>query len=222
MTRAGPWLLRLGAALILVAPFLPQCSTGSASLGPLTLPRPSNPAMPPMLRLAIDAGLFLPVLAGALILAGGWRKGGGPAALRVATLGLLLAVSFGLATLGSLLFTEASSRTANPSFPLSVGLFAVPLALSGIALSRWMEGGVERSTGAFERASLGLLMLLHGLFLADFGWDALMAAGVVQKGTIRLLPGAWLGPLGGLLAAAGVVLSSLPPRAAVDTAAASG
>lgn len=216
MQRAGPWLLRLGAVLLLISPFLPQATLSTIG----TPPRAPTPTA--VSRAAVAIGLHLPVLVGLALLAGSLLRGGGPAAVRVATLALLFVVSFATATVGSLLLTDAGGRTTTPTFALAIALFAAPLAFSGIALSRWMEDGVDRSTGAFERLALALLMGLHGLFLADHGWQLLLEAAGTQNGTVSLRVGVAVGPLGALLAAVGAVLSSLPPRVAVDSAAASG
>ena len=213
MQRAAPWLLRLGAALLLVSPFLPQVAATAAPGGNTSTPTSA------VSRAAVRFALHLPLLVGAALLAGSLLRGGGPAAVRVATLGLLFVVSFATATVGSLLLTDSGTRAMTPNFTLSLTLFAVPLALSGISLSRWMEDGVERSTGVFERIALAVLMGLHGLFLWDSGWQLMHDLGGAQNGPLRLLPGIAAAPLGALLAAAG---AAVPPRAAVDTAAATG
>jgi len=173
-------------------------------------------------RLAVVSGLYAPVLAGAALLAGASLREGGPAALRVLILSFLLVCSFALSTLGSLLFTDAATRAVMPSFPLAIALFTGPLVLSGTALSRWMQGGLAQSTGAFDRSALALLIVLHGLFLADCGWGYLLLTDGIPNGTVHPLPGGWIGPLGGLLAVAGGVLSRPSYRVAVDTAPASG
>ncbi len=213
MHRLGPWLLRLGAALLVISPFLPQADRPLIASSPSA--RPSSVS-----RVAVEGGLRLPVLVGLILLAGSLKRDGGSPALRVGTLVVLFLASFVTATVGSLLLTDTGTKSG--SFALSLALFAVPLALSGVALSRWMEDGVERSTGAFERFALALLMGLHGLFLAESGWQLLWQAAGGQNGTVRLLAGAAVGPAGALLAAAGAVLASLPSRAAVDTVSASG
>ncbi len=222
MQRAGSWLARSGALLILLAPFLPQAESGGVRAGAWSVTRDLAPKVPGPERLAVAAGLFVPVLAGAVMLAGSALPGGGPPALRLAGLALVLALSFVLSTLGSILLTDGVARPVTPSFPLSVALFAVPLVLSGIAVARWMQGGLARSTGAYERRVLSVLLLLHGLFLMDSGWGTLLEARGVPNGTLRLLPGAVIGPLGAAIAVAGSLLPSAPPRAAVDSAAASG
>jgi hypothetical protein len=222
MQRAAPWLARSGALLILLAPFLPQAEAGGVRAGSWSVTRDLAPKVPGPERLAVAAGLFVPVLAGAVMLAGAGLPGGGPAALRLAALALVLALSFLLSTLGSILLTDGVARPVSPSFPLLIALFAVPLVLSGVAVSRWMQGGLARSTGAFERLALSLLLLLHGLFLADSGWGTLLEAQGIPNGTLRLLPGAAAGPLGAAACAAAALLPPAAPRAAVDSAPASG
>ncbi len=222
MQRAAPWLARTGALLILLAPFLPQAESGGVRTGAWSATRQLATKIPGPERLAVAAGLFVPVLAGAVMLAGMGLQGGGPPALRLAALVLVLALSFMLSTLGSILLTDGATRPTSPSFPLSVALFAVPLVLSGVALSRWMQGGLARSTGAFERLALALLLLLQGLFLADSGWGTLLEAQGIPNGALRLLPGAAAGPLGAATVVAAAFLPAAPPRAAVDSVAASG
>src|SRR5262249_15726749 len=140
----------------------------------------------------------------------------------MATLGLLLAFSFALATLASILLTDTTSRAATPSFLLSIAIFAVPLLLSTAALARWTEGGLRAGTGAFGRAARAVLLLLHGLFLADSGWALILSAAGVPNGMLHLRIGAAMEPLGALLVAAAGILSGFAQRAAVDTAGASG
>lgn len=222
MARSAPWLLRLGAALILVAPFLPQVRSGGERLGSLAILTALAGKVGGVECLAAAAGLFLPLLVGLLLLGGASLRDGGPPALRLATLTLLLGFSFGLATLGSIVFTDGATRAVQPSFPLLLALFAVPLLASGASLARWMQVGLDRSTGGFERGALALLVLLHGLFLADAGWGYLLAASGVPGPTGRPLAGAWAGPLGAVLALAALYLGRVPPRAAVDTVPASG
>jgi hypothetical protein len=222
MQRAAPWLVRSGALLILVAPFLPQAESGGARLSAGSVTRALASKADGVERLAVAAALFVPLLAGAAVLAGASLPGGGPAALRLATLGLLLALSFLLSTAGSLLLTDGATRPVTPSSPLATALFAVPLLLSVVSLSRWMQGGLGSATGGFERLALALLVLLHGLILADCGWGYLLLAAGTTNPQIRLLPGAWAGPLGGLIAAAGALVAGGPPRAVVDSAPASG
>ena len=222
MQRSAPWLIRLGAVLILISPFLPQAQSGNGSVGAWGLMSMLEGKIGGVERMAASAALFAPVLVGALLLAGGFLRAGGPPALRLAALGLLFVCSFAMATLGSLLFTDAATRAVTPSFTLAVALFVAPLLLSGVALARWMQGGLDRASGAFERSALAFLLILHGLFLADCGWGYLLLPEGIPNGTVHPLAGVWIGPLGGLLIVAGGLLAAFPPRSAVDTAPASG
>jgi hypothetical protein len=222
MSRFAPWLVRSGALLILLAPFLPQVEAGGQAVGPGRAVAALEGKGDAVERLAVAGGLYAPVLIAVVLLAGSALPGGGPAALRAGTLVLLLAASFALSTLGSILLTDPTPRSGSPSFPLLIALFAAPLLLSGIALARWMQGGLGRSTGTFERGALAALLFLQGLILADGGWAGLLAAGGIPNGTLRLLAGAWVGPAGALLAAAGAALAAISPRAVVDSAPASG
>jgi len=220
---ASRWIVRSGAFLILVSPLLPQCDQAGRRMSPLLLLGELSPVAPPMEWLGVALWLFLPMASGAVLLAGSWRRAGPPAGVRAVTLALLLTVSFALATVGSLLLTHTASgpQGPTPSFPLSLALFLAPLTLGGLSLARLVGGDFGRSSGGFARLSLGLLMLLHGLFLVDIGWEVLLSL-IKQNGTLRALAGAWPAPAGGLMVAAGEVLSRLRPRVVVDTAPASG
>src|SRR5262249_5259170 len=106
-------------------------------------------------------------------------------------------------------------------FPLSLLLFLAPLALGGLALARLVGGDFARSSGGFARLSLGVLVALYGLFLIDIGWDVMLSL-VKQNGIPRALAGAWSAPAGALVLVGCGALPRLRPRAAVDTAPASG
>ncbi len=221
MERAAPWLLRLGALLILVSPLLPQAAAGPERYGALRIRKELASKAARMELLAVDVGLFLP--AGiALVLLLGTRRGK-RSLLRVPTLALLLVLSFALSTLGSLLLTASggSARPVVPSFGLSLALFLVPLLLGGVAVSRGMEKGLGDAPDLLERLSCAVLLALQGLFLADAGWDLLVGM-TGSSAQVRLLPGAAVEPLGAVLLAAGAVLASPRQRAAVDSAPASG
>ena len=223
MADASRWIVRAGAFLILLSPLLPQCDQAGRRLTPLTYLGELSAASPPIEWLGVAVGLFLPMAAGAALLAGSWRRAGPSAGVRALTLALLLAASFLLATVGSLLLTHTASGPQAPtaSFPLSLLLFLVPLAVGGLSLARLVGGDFARSSGGFARLSLGLLLALHGLFLIDIGWDVLVSL-LRQNGTLRALAGAWSAPAGGLMVAAGEILTRLRPRVVVDTAPASG
>jgi hypothetical protein len=220
---ASRWISRAGAFLILLSPFLPQWEQGGRPMSPLLYLGELSPLVASMEWLGIAAWLFLPMAAGAVLLAGSWRRAGPPTSVRALTLALLAVVSFAQATVGSLLLTYTASgpQAPAPSFPLSLALFLTPLILGGLSLARLVGGDFARSSGGFARLSLGVLMLLHGLFLIDIGWDALLSL-LKQNGTLRALAGAWPAPAGGLMVAVGEVLIRLRPRVVVDTAPASG
>jgi hypothetical protein len=220
---ASRWIVRAGAFLILLSPLLSQCEQGGRGIGPLMYLGELLQVATPMEWLGVAVWLFLPMAAGAMLLAGAWRRDGATATVRALTLALLLAVSFALATVGSLLLTHTASgpQGPTPSFPLSLLLFLAPLTLGGLSLARLVGGDFARSSGGLARLSLGVLMVLHGLFLIDIGWDVLVSL-LKQNGTLHALAGAWPAPAGGLMVAAGEVLNRLRPRVVVDTAPASG
>jgi hypothetical protein len=217
------WIVRAGAFLILLSPLLSQYEQGGQGFGPLTYLGELFQVAPPMEWLGVAVWLFLPMAAGAMLLAGAWRRDGPTATVRALTLALLLAVSFALATVGSLLLTHTASgpQGPTPSFPLSLLLFLVPLTLGGLSLARLVGGDFARSSGGLARLSLGVLMVLHGLFLVDIGWDVLVSL-LKHNGTLHALAGAWPAPVGGLMVAAGEVFTRFRPRVVVDTAPASG
>lgn len=216
-------MVRAGAFLILVSPLLPHAEKGGRRFSPILLMGELSPFVTPVEWLGLAAGMFLPLAAGAALLAGAWRAPRPSGGVRALTLALLMAVSFALSTLGSVLLTQTASgpQGPSPSFPLSLLLFLLPLILGGLSLARLVGGDFDRSTGCLARLSLGLLIALHGFFLIDFGWDVLLSL-MKQNGTLRALAGAWPAPAGGLMVAAGEALSRLRPRAVVDTATASG
>lgn len=217
------WIVRAGAFLILLSPLLAHVDVAGRRFGPILLMGELSPVLSPVEWLGLAAGLFLPLAAGAVLLAGSWRAPQPAAGVRALTLALLLAVSFALSTLGSVLLTRTPSgpQAPAPSFPLSLLLFVLPLLLGGLSLARLVGGDFDRSTGRFARLSLGLLMALHGLFLLDSGWELLVSL-LKQNGTPRALAGAWSAAAGGLMVAAGEALFRPRPRAVVDSAPASG
>ena len=215
--------MRAGAFLILLSPLLPQCEQAGRRISPILYLGELSAVAPPMEWLGVLVWLFLPMAAGAALLAGSWRRGDPTVVVRALTVALLLGVSFATATVGSLLLTHTASGPQAPtvSFPLALLMFLAPLALGGLALARLVGGEFARSSGGFARLSLGALAVLHGIFLIDIGWDVLLSL-LKQNGTLRALAGAWPAPAGGLLVAAGEVLTRLRPRVVVDTAPASG
>ena len=224
MVHSARWMVRLGAFLLLVSPFLPQGALGIVRVTPLLVLRVHAPAVAtPLECLGLAAWLAAPFLAGAVLLAGAWRSSEAPAVVRGLTLALLLATSFALSTLGSILLTLTGSGPQAPtaSYPASLALFLLPLLLGGVALARLVGGEFARSSGGFARMALALLLAINGLFLIDSGW-ALLLSWMKQNGTPSALAGAWVVPVGGLLVAAGEILVRRRPRGVVDTVPASG
>ena len=220
----GPrWITCLGAVLLLVSPFVPHGALGGQTYGPLRTVGLLEAVGSPVAQLGVAAWLFLPAAAGAIVLAGACRRAPAGPFVRALTLAVLFAASFALATLGSILLTQTGAGAASPSTPfaLSLLLFLMPLLLGGVALARLVGGGFDRSSGGFARLSIGLLLALQGIFLLCGGWDLLLSL-IKQIGIPHAQAGAWPAPAGGLLVAAGEALARIRPRAAVDTAPASG
>jgi hypothetical protein len=224
VANAPRWLVLLGSVLLLISPTLPQCRIPLDQIGlALALGELAPGVGSPLECAGLAVWLFTPFFSGAVILLGSLRASGPPAAIRGLTLALLLLVSFAQATVGSILLTLTGAGPQAPavSFPIALALFVLPLLLGGVALARLVGGDFDRSSGGFARLSLGLLAAVQGLFLLDSGWDLLLSW-MRQIGIPRALPGAWLAPAGGLMVAAGEILTRLRPRAAVDTVPASG
>ena len=219
----SPWLVRIGALLLLVSPLIPQVVLNGRGLSPLRSGEVLGLPVSGVAQLGVDAWLALPTLAGAAILLGTRRRTPPDPVLRALLLALLMAVSFALATVGSILLTRSGTGTTGPStsFGLELLLFLLPLLLGGGALARVAGSDVARSSGGYVRLSIGILLALQGLFLLDGGWELLLS-GATSSGLIRALPGAWAAPAGGLLVAAGEAASRVRPRVAVDRAPASG
>jgi len=219
----SPWLVRIGAFLLLVSPLIPQAEMNGIRFRPLGFGEEFGMLVSGVGRLGVDAWLALPALAGLAVLLSVRRRTPPGPGLRALLLALLMAVSFSLATAGSILLTQSGTGATGPStsFALELLLFLLPLLLGGVALARVVGGDFERSSGGYARLSIGLLLALHGLFLLDGGWDLLLS-GIKQSGVIRVLPGIWAVPAGGLLVVAGEAASRVRPRVAVDRAPASG
>jgi hypothetical protein len=216
-------MVRAGAFLLLLSPLLPQCELAGRAFSPILILGELSAAATTVEWLGTAAWLFVPLVGGAALLAGAWRRTPPGAGVRSLTLVVLLAASFALTTLGSVLLTETGAGPQAPavSFPLCLLLFLLPLLLGGVSLARLVGGDFARSSGGFARMSLGLLLALNGAFLIDSGWPLLLSW-IKQNGIPRAPAGAWIGPAGGLLVVAGEILSRLRPRAAVDSAPASG
>jgi hypothetical protein len=212
-------MVRVGAFLLLLSPFVPQCDQAGRAAAPVGMLAELGPALPPIGVLDVGLWLSAPLAIGLLLLAGAWRPSGSGPVVRGAAFVVLLGFSFVLSTLGSILLTEtgAQAQSVPASFPLSLLLFVLPILFAAVALARTVGGDFASSSGGFVRLSLGLLLALDGLFLLDGGWVVLLTwAG--QTGNARVLPGAWVAPVGGLLVAAGELLSRFrtPPVPALD------
>lgn len=221
MHPVAPWLLRVGALMILLSPLLPQAQSGAERYGALRVRRELAARATRIERLAVDVGFFLPSLIALALLAAS-TKAGLPV-LRAPSLGLFLLLAFALSTLGSLLLTDpgGSARPPPTSFLLALSLFVAPLLLAGVAVARGLEKGLGGPPPVLERLSFALLLGLHGLFLADSGW-ALLVSWTGTQVPVKLLGGAAVEPLGAALLVVGGSFSSGRPRAAVDTASSSG
>jgi hypothetical protein len=219
----SPWLVRIGAILLLVSPLIPQAEMNGRRLSPVGSAGELASPLSGVAWLGLEAWLALPALAGAAILLGGRRRTPPGPVLRAGLLALLMAVSFALSTVGSILLTRSGTGPAgsSTSFGVELLLFLLPLLLGGVALARVVGGDFERSSGGYVRLSLGLLLALQGLFLLDGGWD-LLFSGMKQGGTVQALSGAWIAPAGGFLVAAGEAAFRVRPRVPVDRAPASG
>jgi len=221
MERVAPWLLRIGALLMIVSPLLPQAEGGARRYGVPGIRRDLADNATGIEVLAIGVGLLLPAVAALGLLLGSTERG--RALLRIPMLGLLLFLCFALSTLGSLVLSTSGgpSRPGLPGFGLSLALFLVPLVLAGVAVARGLEKGLRDAPDLLEQLSFAALLGLQGLFLVDAGWTLLVGM-TGAAGPVRILPGAAVEPFGALLVAAGAILSSATPRAAVDSAPASG
>lgn len=223
MASLSRWIVRIAALALVVWAFLPQVGPPGGARSLVALLGESAGGKSPVERLGLAAWLLLPAATGVALLAATTSRADPGPVLRGFVLALLMAVSFATATAGSLVLTHSGSGATGPqpSFPLALLLFLVPLILGGTALARLVGGNAARSSGGFARLSLGVLIALHGLFLIDAGWELalpLMKTGVPP----RVAAGAWLLPAAGLAVAVGEFLNHRRPRAAVDSAPASG
>ncbi len=212
MKRIGPWVPLGGAVVAAASFFLPQVEVGSRSWSPFGLCAELADLLPISEFLYhvlwILSWLVVPLLLVAALTRRDPGRGGAGWVLFI----LLLLASFSLATFGSVLLTsvEADVRVAGPSTGLALALFALPLAASAVAVGRVLGGGDRRVTGRIVRASLGLLLALHALFLQGSGWEGL-AAWDGSGAAVRPLPSAWAPFAGGLLVFLGEVLLLLRP-----------
>jgi hypothetical protein len=198
VNRIGPWLPRAGAALAAAGFFLPHHTFPGQFRSPFGLCLEMGAQLP--LAETIFQGLWLvatvavPLLLLAALLRRGPDEGGLPGVLLV----LLLASAFALSTLGSIRMTVVPDPggAQEASEGLSLALFALPLVCAAVAVGRVLGGGDRKATDRMVRASLGLLIALHGLFFVEV-WTS--AAGPTARAWGGLLPTAWSGVAGGLL-----------------------
>ncbi len=212
---AARWIIRVGAILVFASVAMPQRGAGGIVFVPASLAVEFASRLPAPEGFFLAAGLLGPALAG-LALGFASLPGAGPhPAMRWTVVILLLASSFALATLGSILLTalQAHPVAGLPSFVLALLLFLAPILLGGIVLARVLGGSEDAVTAALARASLGILLALHGLFLADFGAPVLISWLAVPEAG-RALAGAWAAPAGGLLVAAGELIVLFRPAPA--------
>jgi hypothetical protein len=196
--------------------FLPQYAAGNGQLwSPFGLCRELGDALPLSEYLYHALWVVSWLIVPLLLLAPG-RRG-----LEGFLLVLLLLASFSLSTFASIHLTEPDARLSGLSTGLGLALFAVPPVLAAIAVARVLGGGDRRVTAGLVRASLGLLLALHALFVAGAWWDFFGTwPGIGGAG--RTLVGAWTPLVGGLVIVAGEVRLLLvpPPQGAPAPAAA--
>ncbi len=223
MNPLGLWLVRAGTALAALAFFLPQVTVAGGSRSPFVLCSELAGLLPLSEYLYHLAWLLSMLLLPLLLFRSAWSRDSRGAALPWGHLVLLLLSSFALSTLGSILLTavQGGAGADAPPAALSLILFVLPLAAAATALGRILGGGEPRATGRVVRASLGLLLALHGAFLLD-AWGRLSASWTGSAAG-AILPAAWLPLLGGLLVLLGdsaLLLRPAPP--APDPAAGGG
>jgi hypothetical protein len=213
VNRIGPWLSRAGAGLAAAAFFLPQQAGAARSRSPFGLCGELGEHLPLedylYHALWILSWLFVPLL----LLGSSLRRDPERGGLRWVLLVLLLALSFSLSTVASIGLTrvDPDPQVARAGEGLLLALFVLPLACSAVAVGRVLSGGDARATGRIVRASLGLLLSLHGLYVALHWWDAFSSWSGATAG--RVLPAAWAPVAGGLLVLAGELRLLVRPPA---------
>lgn len=224
MSRIGPWLPRAGAALAVAGFFLPHASVDGRSRSPFTLCMELGEFLTLAEYLYHVLWLLASLGAPLLLLSAATRRDPDRGGLRWVLLVWLLLSSFSLSTLASILLTAVAPDplAPRPSEGLLLALFVVPLACAAVAVGRVLAGGDARATGRLVRASLGLLVALHALFLAGHWW-LLFGTWVSAGGPpARTLAGAWAPFAGGLLVVLGEVhllARPLPPAPAAEAGA---
>jgi hypothetical protein len=161
------------------------------------------------------AWLLVPPAAALLLLAASTRRGRRSPLLLWLCQILLLAGAFAMATQGSIVLTslQAQGGTGGASSTLALLLFSVPLLAGAVVLARVLGGAAAELTGAVARASIGALLALNALYMADFWWH-LYVLWTSAAGADRGLAGAALAPAAGLVVAvaeaAGAVRARVP------------
>ena len=198
------WGVRAGGFLAMAAASLPQRRiagddvTAVETLGIL----PSG-----FFRFAQAAWLLAPSAVAILIVLASLPRLPGRSVLRGALPVVFLAAAVAMATQGSILMTPNLSHPAagSPTFALSFLVFLVPILTGSVVLARLLGDADRERTVAIAQASLGLMLLLNGLFLIDSWWD-LFATGLGGGGAGEILLGSWAAPLGGgLIAVASLI-----------------
>lgn len=213
MQRLAPWLPRAGAALAAAAFFLPQARSGDRWHSPFSLCTDLGGLLPLAEYLYHVLWLLAPLLLPLFLLAAVMRRDPESGGLRWVLLVLLLLASFSLSTLGSILLTtvDAGAQSSRPPAALALAIFVLPLLAAATAVGRVLGGGDPRATGRIVRASLGLLLALHALFVLGCWWNLFASWTGGPPGGI--LPTAWFPFAGGVLVALGELLLLVRPPA---------
>jgi len=204
---AVSWVLRAGALLVIVSVFLPQVAINDRPHSPFVAARALSSMMAPLDFAVHAAWLTAPWVAGLAVLGGSVRTGRRGGVARGAAVGVCLAAAFALATQGSILMTRVQGGGGSA---LGLALFVTPLVAATVIVARVLGAAAPEPTAGVARLSLGVFLVLNGLFLAD--WWSLLAAWMGAPGTDRLLPGAWAAPAGGLLVAAAEAVRLFRPQ----------
>lgn len=221
MRRFAPWLPRAGAALAAAAFFLPQAGFGGRWHSPFSLCTDLGGLLPLSEYLYHVLWLLGPLLLPLLLLSAVMRPDPDSGGLRWVLFVILLLASFSLSTLGSILLTtvDAGAQASRPPAALALAIFVLPLLAAATAVGRVLGGGDPRATGRIVRASLGLLLALHSLFVLGWWWG--FYASWTGNSPGETMPAAWSPFAGGLLVAVGEIhLLVRPPAPAPAPAAA--
>lgn len=198
MASVSPWLVRSGALLALASFGLPRYELSRAS---------STISAVELLILGFFDGLggglitfgrfwlTAPIVVAVLLLVGSFPPCRPKRWLRVVSTGILLLACFAMATYGSIAATSTGPGAGGSASSFSaVVLFALPVLAGSTAMAMILGGAPPHRTGAFVRASLGLLLFLDAACV----WPL-----AVEGHVVRALPGLYLAAAAGLLAALG-------------------